>query len=118
MSFMSCNACIACGLDQHLLGELSPPTYNFFSDSHDCETGHECEQDKMCQAPDASPEELGQLWLALSTFEGEQLAQVLAAYDFVTYNEDREAFQFDACGATIGHLPLSREQVESLTVVR
>ena len=118
MRLASCNACIGCGTDQHLLAQLSPPTYNFFSDSHDCETGHECEDDTMCLSPDASPEEIGQLWLALSTLDGPQLAEVVAAYDFVSYNEERQAFQLDACGVTIGHLPLNTEQVESLPVIR
>lgn len=118
MRLVSCNACIGCGTDQHLLGELSPPTYNFFSESHDCQTGHECEDDRMCLTPDASPDELGQLWVALSTLEGARLAEVVAAYDFVTYNVERQAFQLDACGVTLGHLPLRTAQIESLPMMR
>lgn len=38
----------------------------------------------------------GQLWSALSTLEAAPLAEVVAAYDFVTYNEERQALQFEA----------------------
>jgi hypothetical protein len=117
MSMQGCKACIWCGTDAHAGGFIeNKPELNMYShDEHGCEPSGDCDSVTLCLAPEPSPEELGQLWVALSTLEGNRLEEVVEAYDFVTYNEERRAFQFTRCGATVGHLPLTDAQVASLT---
>lgn len=116
MAMPGCIACIWCGPDSHAGGIIqNKPELNiYFHDEHGCETSGDCDSVTQCIAPEASPQELGQLWVALSTLEGAQLAEVVEAYDFVTYNKERRALQFDRCGATLGHLPLTDAQTASL----
>lgn len=108
----SCQACVGCGGEWHRL-KFSTSDLFYSGGPHGCTDNHDCEDDDECPLP-ISDEELGQLWVALSTFEGRDLRMVLDAYTFVHYNAGRQALQIEKCGGLVAHLPLTPAQVQSL----
>lgn len=105
----ACWSCTACQQgNSHVMHILFNPETDIFGIGHECAYGtdHDCEDHDLCLLPEE--DELGKLWRALETFDGEQLRSVVAAYaHVVVFNAERSALQIIACDGVIGHIPLS-----------
>ena len=90
------------------------PETDIFQIDHDCVDGddHQCDDHPDCIRSGAA--ELGQLWHALTTFQGRELKAVVAAYPEVVFNPERKALQILWCQGVIAHLPLNDSQMRAL----
>lgn len=115
-----CWACEWCPGGNGNRHEMLDGTNNDLQIQHGCNEdseSHQCPTHTLCPSPLPDAEELGQLWTALSSFEGEPLRAVMDAYPAVQLNMERGAFQLEGCdGTLLAHLPLSDDQLKSLRV--
>lgn len=112
---MNCIECIPCGSGYYNRSDAAPYLPFEGITDYSCSDRNCGAHEKDCGTDDLDKQELGRLWMALETFDGEDLRATLAFYDdYVSFNESRGAFQVIKCGAMIGQIIASPTQLATM----